>query len=188
MKNGLKILLLADAWATLALGLIGPIYAIFVEEIGGDILDASWAYFAFMLTTGIVMFLISKWEDRIKHKEKLVIAGYFLTAIGCLSYIFVNNQLTLVLTQIILGFAEALCIPAFDALYSHFLDKNKETSQWGFEESLFYMVTAISSLLGGYVADFFGFKTLFVLMFIISIFSAITSLYLLKNKKFLSSH
>ena len=54
MKKGLKFLVLSDAWATLALGMIGPIYAIFVEQIGGDILDASWAYFAFTMTTGVV--------------------------------------------------------------------------------------------------------------------------------------
>jgi MFS transporter, DHA1 family, multidrug resistance protein len=188
MKNGLKILLLSDTWATLALGLIGPIYAIFVAEIGGDILDASWAYFSFMFTTGIVMFLIGKWEDKIKHKEKLIIAGYSLTAIGCLSYVFVNTQITLVITQIILGLAGALYIPAFDALYSGFLDKNKETSQWGFEESMIYVVTAISAIIGGYVAKYFGFKTLFILMFAISILSIITSSFLLKNKKFLTSH
>lgn len=71
MRNGLKILLLSDAWATLALGLVGPIYAIYVEEIGGNILNASWAYFSFMLTTGVVMFLISKWEDRVKNYDSL---------------------------------------------------------------------------------------------------------------------
>lgn len=187
MKKGLKILLLSDSWATLALGLIGPIYAIFVEEIGGDILDASWAYFAFMFTTGIVMFLLGKWEDKIKHKEKLVIAGYSLTTIGCLSYVFVDSQLTLIITQIILGLAGALYIPAFDALYSKFLEKNKETSQWGFEESMIYIVTAVSSLIGGYVAKFYGFKTLFILMFLISLLSVMTSTYLLKNKKYLIS-
>ena len=54
MKKGLKFLVLSDSWATLALGMIGPIYAIFVEQIGGDILDASWAYFAFTMTSGVV--------------------------------------------------------------------------------------------------------------------------------------
>ena len=76
MKRGTKILLWADGFATLALGMLGPIYALFVEQIGGDILDAGWAFFAFMITSGIVMFLISKWEDRFKHKSKLVVVGY----------------------------------------------------------------------------------------------------------------
>ena len=103
MKKGLKILLFADMWATLGLGMIGPIYAIFVQKIGGDLLDASWAYFAFMLTSGVVMYLIGHWEDRAKHKETLVTIGYVLATLGCLSYIFVNSQATLMVTLIFLG-------------------------------------------------------------------------------------
>ena len=78
MQNGLKILIVADAFANLALGMLGPIYAIFVGEIGGDILDVGWAYFTFTFTSGVVLYLISKWEDRVLHKEKLEKAQRFL--------------------------------------------------------------------------------------------------------------
>ena len=92
MKRGLKLLVLTDAWATLALGMLGPIYAIFVENIGGDILDASWAFFAFTFTSGIVMYLLSFLENKIKHKEKLILFSYALIAIGCLGYYFVYRE------------------------------------------------------------------------------------------------
>ena len=75
MKRILKLLLLADGWVSLALGMLGPIYALFVQDIGGDLLDASTAYFIFMITTGLAIFLISKWEDKAKHKEKLRICS-----------------------------------------------------------------------------------------------------------------
>ena len=115
MKKGIRALLLSDALINLALGMIGPIYAIFVEQIGGDMLDASWAYFAYMFTAGSVMYLISKWEDRVKHKEKLVLIGYSLTSIGCLSYLFVSDHITLLITQVILGLSMAILDPAFDS-------------------------------------------------------------------------
>lgn len=187
MKKGLKILLLADMWATLAIGMIGPIYAIFVEEIGGDVLDASWAYFAFMITSGVIMYLISHWEDRVKHKEKLVIIGYSLSAIGFLSYYFVNSQMSLIITQIILGLSEAILIPAYDAMYSGYLDKNKEASEWGDWESMRYIVTAISAIIGGYIVHAYNFKVLFLVMFGTSIFSIITSVWLFKTKKYLNT-
>jgi MFS family permease len=186
MKRGLKVLLFADAFAGLALGMIGPIYAIFVENIGGDILDASWAYFAYMFTAGFVMYLISKWEDGAKHKEKLVVLGYLLTSLGCLSYIFVYNQMTLLFTQIILGLSMAVLSPAFDSVYSHYVIKNEEASDWGIWEAMSYIVTAIAAIIGGYVADFYGFKTLFVIMFIISLFGVIKSLTLFRKKNYLS--
>lgn len=187
MKKGIKFLLLSDTWTTLALGMIGPIYAIFVSEMGGDILDASWSYFAFMFTSGFVMYIISHWEDKIKHKEKLVTIGYSLTALGALSYFFVYNQLTLVITQIILGFAEAIQIPAYDALYSNYLNKKKSASEWGDWESMKYMVTALSVIIGGYIAARLGFKALFIVMFVISLLSVLTSLNMFRKKKYLNS-
>src|SRR3989344_3262721 len=126
MKRGLKFLVWADAWTTLALGMLGPIYAIFVQQIGGDILDASWAFFAFTFTSGVVMYLLSFWENKIKHKEKLILISYSLMSIGFLGYYFVYNQFSLLVVQIVLGFAVALLSPVYDSLYSHYVIKKQE--------------------------------------------------------------
>ncbi|QQR84020.1 MFS transporter [Candidatus Peregrinibacteria bacterium] len=187
MKKGIKILLVSDGWVNLALGMIGPIYAIFVEEIGGDILDASWAFSTYMFTAGIIMYLLSKWEDKAKHKEKFVVAGYALTSLGCLMYFFVHNQATLLLTQAVLGLSVAILSPSFDAIYSHYVKASEEASNWGIWEALSYIATAIAAIIGGYIANSFGFKTLFVVMFIVSLFGTIQSFALYRGKKYLNA-
>ncbi|PIR87446.1 MAG: hypothetical protein COU11_00305 [Candidatus Harrisonbacteria bacterium CG10_big_fil_rev_8_21_14_0_10_49_15] len=185
MKRGLKILLWADAWADFGIGMLGPIYAIFVEDIGGDILDASWAYFAFMITAGLVMYLISRWENHVLHKEKLVVIGYCLTAVGALGYYFVDTQAGLLVVQVILGVSMAVLSPAFDALYSHYVVNKHEASDWGAWEAMGYMVAALAAVVGGYVVDSFGFRPLFLLMFGAALVGAIISFSLFKNKHFL---
>lgn len=187
MKNGIKVLLVSDAWINLAVGMIGPIYAIFVEEIGGDILDASWAYSAYMITAGVVMYILSKWEDHSKHKEHFVVLGYALTSVGCLLYYFVFNQFTLLLTQVVLGFAIAILDPAFDAIYSHYVKAKEEASNWGIWEAMSYIVTAIAAIVGGYIAEFFGFKPLFLLMFFVSLIGTVSSLSLYRGNQYLDS-
>ncbi|EKE06880.1 MAG: hypothetical protein ACD_18C00249G0015 [uncultured bacterium] len=186
MKQGIKILLISDSWINLSLGMIGPIYAIFVEEIGGDILDASWAYSVYMITAGVVMYLLSKWEDRAKHKEKFVVLGYALTSIACLSYIFVYNQATLLFTQVLLGLSVAILSPAFDAIYSHYVKVKEEASNWGLWEALSFIVTGLAAVIGGYMANMFGFRTLFIVMFVISLFGALNSIRLYNKKKYLN--
>ncbi|MBS3153286.1 MFS transporter [Candidatus Woesearchaeota archaeon] len=183
MKRGTALLLLADSWFNLALGMLGPIYALFVQEIGGDLLDASLAYFIFMITSGIVIYIVGLWEDKFDHKEKFIIAGYFLSSIGVALYLFVNNITMLFLTQIVLGIAQALLTPAYNALYTHYLDKNKEASEWGAMSSTWYVVTGLAAIAGGFIANSFGFKTLFVVMFFVSLISSFMSLSLLKRKK-----
>jgi len=43
LNRGLRILLVTNAMILLAGAMLGPIYAIFVEKVGGNLLDASIA-------------------------------------------------------------------------------------------------------------------------------------------------
>ena len=162
LKKGIKILLISDFFAVLATGMIGPIYAIFVQDIGGDILDASWAYFAYMVSCGIVLYLMGIWENKVKNKGLFVVAGYALNALGCLSYFFVGNQFQLIITQIILGLSQAVLSPVFDSLYSDFVNARNKAREWADWEAMLYVTNAIAAIVGGYFVASFGFKNLFL--------------------------
>lgn len=168
MRKKLKILLTSSSLFMLAGGLFGPLYAVFVEDIGGDLLTAGSAYAAFSVAAGILIFLISRWEDRVKHQEKLIIAGYVLSCLGYLGYIFVQSPFQLFAIQIVFGVGEAIGTPAYDGLYSRFLDKGKFISEWGVWESLYYIIAGISAAIGGLLASLYGFRFLFIVMFIVS--------------------
>ncbi|MBI2448104.1 MFS transporter [Candidatus Microgenomates bacterium] len=185
LKKGIKILLLADFFAVLATGMIGPIYAIFVQDIGGDILDASWAYFAYMVSCGVVLYLMGLWENRVKNKGAFVVAGYALNALGCLSYFFVASQWQLIGTQIILGLSQAVLSPVFDSLYSDFVNQKNKAREWADWEAMLYVTNALAAVIGGYFVAFFGFKNLFLLMFFIALLATIASTGMLKGKKYL---
>lgn len=175
MKKWIKVLLAADFFILLAMGMIAPIYAIFVEQIGGDILDASGAWAAYALTSGILMFLIGKWGDYKKHYAKLLFFGYLLRAMAFLGYLFVENTMQLFAVQILLGLGLAMSLPTYDALYSTYLDRGKYATEWGLWEAMNMIVAALGALIGGAIANYFGFKILFVIMFIIGIIGVIFS-------------
>jgi len=133
------------------------------------------------------MYALSKWEDHTKHKEKFIVAGYALTTLGTLMYFFVYSQGMLLATQIVLGLAIAILDPAFDAVYSHYVKAEEEAADWGAWEAMSYVVTAVAAVIGGYIADSYGFRALFIVMFIISLFGTVYSLRLYKGAKYLSS-
>jgi len=112
-----KILLISDAFYILSGALMAPIYALYVEKVGGDLLDASTTFALFMLTAGIVIYVLGLWEDKSKHKRKFVILGYGLGVLGTLGYLFVNSVYFLFLVQIILGLSAAFKDPAKAAGY-----------------------------------------------------------------------
>lgn len=182
MEKFRKILLISDGFYLLSGGLLGPIYALFVEEVGGDLLDASITFALFMLTAGIVVFLLSLWEDRVKHHRKFVIAGYALGVVGTFGYLLVESTMSLFIVQIVLGFSAALKDPSYDALFSESSTKRHLVFAWGEWEAMDYFTLGIGALMGGVVAHNFGFDSLLLIMFGFSILSFLISLFLLQRR------
>ena len=183
MKQRLNILLISSFFVTLATGLFGPLYAVFVERIGGDLLTAGLAYATFSIAAGVLIFILGKWEDSIKHQEKLLIAGGALSILGFIGYLLIQTPVHLFIVQLIFGVSTAIVTPAFDSLYSKNLTRGKFASQWGVWESMYGIVTGIAAVIGGFIAQNYGFKPLFILMLIFSIFSFIMTILLIKKRK-----
>lgn len=153
--------------------MIAPIYALYVEGVGGDLLDASFAGGVYAIVASITVFIFGKLSDRTKENELVVVLGYLIMAVGFFIYIFVKDIWSLLLVQALIGFGEAVYASPFDALYSKHLDHNKEGSQWGIYESLNYFTTAAGALMGGFIAHTFGFQVLFAIMASVSALSAL---------------
>jgi len=177
-NRALRILLVTNAMILLSGAMLGPIYALFVDKIGGDLLDASFAGGLFALTAGITSLLSGKYSDKIKENELIIVAGYLIIAIGFFLYIFVSSVYQLLLIQVLIGFGEAIYSPAFDAQYSKHLDGHKSGKQWGAWESMNYFTAAFGAVVGGFVVTIFGFDVMFLAMAIISLLSALYIYYL----------
>lgn len=173
LNTPLRILLITNSLVLLAGGMIGPIYALFVENIGGDLLDASFAGAAFALAAGVTTFISGKYTDGHDHKEMIVVLGYIVMGAGFFLYTIVDSMFTLLIVQVIIGFGEAIYLPAFDAVYSKHLDHNKEGQQWGAWESMYYFATAIGATAGGYIVVYSGFNPMFILMALLCFGSAL---------------
>ena len=172
-NRALRILLVTNGLILLAGAMLGPIYALFVEEIGGDLLDASLAGGIFALAAGITVLISGRYADKIKENELIIVLGYVIMGIGFLLYTQVNSIISLLLIQVLIGFGEAIYTPAFDAQYSKHLNKHKFGRQWGAWEALMYFSTAAGAVIGGFIASYLGFNALFIIMGILSLASAL---------------
>lgn len=180
MEKLRKLLLTTDGLYLLSGGLIGPIYALYVSKIGGDLLDASSTFAFFMFSAAIVTLVLGKWEDKQKHQAKFVVIGYGLGVVGYFLFLFVQNAYMLFFVQIILGFSVAVKDPAYDALFS--ASRKHLTLAWAQWEAVDYFVLGIGAFVGGFIAHEYGFFVLLVVMFGFSIFSFLLSMVLLRHK------
>lgn len=165
-------------------GMFGPLIAVFTENIGGDILDITWAWAIYLLVTGVVMIFTGRLSDRMANKEKLMLVGFGLNALFTFGYLLVSSPLQLFIVQAGLGVAWALATPTWDALYARHQDKKHDGSAWGLADGLPQIVTAVAIVLGGIVITYFSFKTLFIVMGVVQVIATIYQLkiFLVKDK------
>lgn len=162
MRKTARSLLVQNTFFEFGAGLFGPIYAIFVEKVGGNILDAGIAWAIFLLSMGLFEILVSKFIDRFESKRVLIAASALYAAV-IFSYIFVSNVRQLFVLQFIAGIIIAVDNPAWSSWYAMLQEDGKR----GHDFALMYMsnnfAQGFAILIGAALAQFFGFKVIFVL-------------------------
>jgi Major Facilitator Superfamily len=150
-------------------GMLGPLFAVFAERIGGDILDITWAWATYLIMTGVLYIVVGKLIRGKKYKMKILVAGYGLNALLTFGYLFVSTPWQLFFVQAGLGVAEAIGTPAWDALYAQSVDKEMDTYAWGLAGGQSQIVTGLAIVTGGLIAHYLSFNTLFIVMGIVQV-------------------
>lgn len=174
-----KILLIASSLWYFGEGLFGPLFAIYAEKIGGDLLDITWAWAFYLVTTGVFYFLIGKYYNNSPYKKHVMIAGYALNAFLTFCYMFVVNPTQLFLLQIGLGMAEALSAPIWDSLFATNMEDTENTFHWSLASGHTHFVSGVAIALGGLIANYISFNALFLTMGIIQVIATLVQAKLL---------
>ncbi len=173
MKRSVRMLLFASSLWYFGEGLFGPLFAVFSEKVGGDLLDITWAWSLYLIVTGVFYVLIGKLFNRSIWKPKLIVIGYALNTIFTFCYLFVSDTTSLLLTQAGLGLAEAISTPAWDSTFSSELEDTNDTFVWGIAHGQSFFVSGIAVAIGGLIANYFSFEALFIFMGCIQLIATI---------------
>lgn len=159
-----KLLVISYALSTFAEGIIAPIYAIFVQKIGGDILEATGAVATFLIVSGIATILIhrSRWSQR--HRKALMISGWLIWMFGIVMYLFIANIAMLFVAQVFIALGNATANPAFDAELDDHTDSTIKSYEWGLFEALQDILGGLAALAGGIIVTLFSFRVLIYCM------------------------
>ena len=176
-----RVLIITNALILLSAAMLGPFYAVFVEKIGGDILEAGTAFGIFAFVAGIATLVSSRFADTVTRDERILSLGYLLVGIGFFAYLFVGSVRELFLVQILIGLGEAIYAPAFDKLFSQHLTIMKMARQWGAWEANYYFMLGLGAVIGGMIINYFGFSVMFIIMGALSLTSSVYLYYLPKE-------
>ena len=179
MNSYLKKVIFTNSLFFFADGLIIPLYALFVTQIGGNAELAGMLFGTKYVASSISELLVMRIKDRENLSEKLVQINYLLRGLSWSSLIFFPTIPMLFIASVGIGISESIGSPAFNALMSEHLDKKKHTREWAIYNMSANLLIAAASIASGFIYSQFGFQLLFALM----TFLALVSFLILRFKK-----
>jgi MFS family permease len=182
----IKILIVSDFFLLSGLGLIAPIFAVFIINNiqGADVSVVGIAVGIYWILKSIIQVPIGKYLDK-KHGEKddfyFLIIGTFLASLVPLGFIFASLPWHLYALQIIQAVAMAMAVPSWGGIFIRHIDKGKEAMTWSFESAAVGIGAGSAGIIGGIIAKTFGFVPLFIGVSILGIFAACLFMLISKN-------
>ena len=174
MDKTVKLLILSDIFLITGFGLIDPFLAVFIKDrlINGTLVAAGFATTLFLITKSLVQLPFSKYVDNHKEKIKYLIAGTLIISVVPFIFVLANRIEHIYLAQIIRGIGSGLAVPTWLSLFTTHIDKGKESYEWSIYITLVGLGIALSGLIGATIASFFGFRTAFVIVGILTLIAA----------------
>lgn len=193
MNKILRFLTISDLMILGSFGLINPIFALFLEnEIKGFTIAAvGISSGIYLIIKSILQVIVSRFTDKDRGNKReywAMITGSLLVAIIPIGYLLATKIEHIFIIQIFYGLGAALAYPGWMAIFTKFIDKQKEAFGWSLYDTLASLGGAVTATIGGILAQFFGFNTLFIIITVSSVLGAcflfiVRGEILLKNAK-----
>jgi len=174
----IRFLIISDTVLVGAAGLLGPVFALFIEDfiVGGNVAVAGIAASIYLLTKSVLQIPIAYLIDKIRGEKDdfwFLFTFTILIAFIPLLYLVIHTPLQLYLVQFLLGFFTAFTFPTYMAIFTRHIDKEKEGMEWGIYFTLTDLTGAAFAALGGLIALTNGFPALIMTVVILSVAGAL---------------
>lgn len=178
-KRNLNLLTFSNSLMSLAFGLFGPFYIIFINDLGGSIENFGMAVGLLVLSGALTSFIAGKYSDKFGRKPFLILGG-FASALVVFLYTVIGSLWQLYILQIFNGLIATIFETSEHALLGDLTIKEERGKEVGKYYALLGIAEAVAIFIGGFLAGKFGFKIIF---YIISIIFIISTIILLKLKE-----
>lgn len=163
----IEFLILSDFFILFALGLLSPIFAIFISKqiAGGDLKVIGLAATIYWIIRSILATPLSRYMDKTdgeKDEWLFMFCGTLVTAALPLGYIFASVPWHIYALQGLLAVAYSMAVPGWRILFTNHLDRGRTGYEWSLEDMGVGLGTATAAYFGAVIAETFGFATLFV--------------------------
>jgi len=104
--------------------------------------------------------------------------GTFIAGFIPLGYLISTQAWHIYALQMIYAVGMAMVFPPWLAIFTRHIDKGKEALEWGIESTFLGVGAGIAGGVGGVLASIFGFPSVFIIVSVLTFFSAFLLLFI----------
>lgn len=154
-------------------GFLGPILPVFVirNVEGATLITVGIAAAIYLTVKSVLQLPIANFIDRNQgyHDDFFILAlGLLMASFSAFSYILVKEIWQLYLVEALHGIAFSLYTPSWSGIFSRHLDKDRISFDWSLDSTTVGLSAGITGLIGGIIAENFGFYPVFILASVFS--------------------
>lgn len=187
MHKVLRILILSDLFIIGSFGLVQPIFAVYMlQNVAGTTLTAIGIAVTIQLVTkAVVQIMVARWTDEEPGNRRelgTLFAGSILMSLVSFGYIWASNLSVLYVLQFLYGLGGALAFPGWVVMYSRYIRADKAGYEWSVYSTIVSLGTATAAAVGAYMAEFYSFTHLFIIIGILSLIGSSFISYIFKHE------
>lgn len=183
----IRALILSDFFLFFGLGLLAPIFAVFIlEHIDNRLEVIGLAAAIYWVTRMLLVIPLSKYMDTRSGSADeylLMILGTMVISLVPLGYSIAASVWHIYGLQALYGLGSAMAVPAWRILFTNNVDRAIIGFEWSLEDVSVGFAMAASAVLGALIADYLGFDALFLLVSLFGFSSALVLLYLYRTDR-----
>ncbi|MDO8509741.1 MAG: MFS transporter [bacterium] len=173
MHKILRALILSDLFLLGSFGLVQPIFAVFMLNniIGTSLVAIGVAAAIPLVTKAFLQIMIALWTDAESGNRRelfTLFIGSILMSLAPFGFVFATNLTHVYILQFVYGLGTALVYPGWIVIFSRYSRDEKRGYEWSVYSTVVSLGTATTAFLGGYMAELYSFRHIFVVVGVLS--------------------
>lgn len=169
--------------ATIVAGAMTPLWGHYIVTIGGNLKTAGIALGIYFISGCFFDLPLAYLEDKYPKYHLYLAISWVILMICWIWYYFINTPLQLYGVLTLFSFALCIMLPAANALFTIKLAPGTEATGWGVWNAAINIGAAIGAIAGSHIVHFSSYKTLFIVMAIVSTIAIFISFLVSSEKK-----
>ncbi len=178
----IRALVLVDLFLWGGWGIVNPIMGLFIigRVAGATLLTVGFASALYWIVKAIFQIPSAVYLDKGQGENrdfKALVCGLVLAGFAAMTFPIISTVPGLFLAVFLQAIAYGLYAPSWSAIFSRHLDKDHYTFDWSLDSTTIGIASGIAALIGGTLANYFGYDAVFILTGIFSFVSALVLLF-----------